>query len=44
MANKAVNTEHSGSKKASGYYGRRERAKKESNKARRENDKRKARG
>ncbi|MBL7852791.1 MAG: hypothetical protein JNL17_00220 [Cyclobacteriaceae bacterium] len=37
MANKAMNTEHSGGKnRGTGYYGKRANAKRESNKARRE--------
>ncbi|MFA5183044.1 MAG: hypothetical protein WC405_17130 [Syntrophales bacterium] len=40
MANQAQKTEHSGPKKGSGaYWGRKKAAKKESNRVRRENDK-----
>lgn len=40
MAYNATKTEHNGAKKGKGaYYGKKERAKKESNRERRENDK-----
>ncbi|MHA2067270.1 MAG: hypothetical protein ACXABY_23125 [Candidatus Thorarchaeota archaeon] len=39
---KKVKTEHSGAKNGGGYWGKREEAKKVSNKARRENDKKEA--
>lgn len=41
MGNEAKKTEHSGAKKGKGaYWGKKERAKEESNKVRRDNDKR----
>ncbi len=44
MAYNVVRTEHSGAKNGGGYWGKRAEAKKQSAKARRENDKKAANG